>query len=488
VYRSSTHDVVGVLADAETSRLLEVLDATTAELARRDLAEQTDPGMREEMTVLETASRRVSARQARLVDERTRREVARRRAAGEDHVRAARKADRDIGQQLRHEHGWTPSKVKQAARNGRGAGHAGPAGKAFSAGQLPHAHAHTLFDTLQHLDEGQRSEVEPRLLDAARHQDAPTFARTCRRVLAETDHEVAAELEARRHRRRHARATVGEDGMWALTARLSGVDAATADTALKAFRRPDTPGEGRSPDQACADALVAALQAALDAQHAPADRGSRPQVVVTLDYTTLLREQGVAELDGIGPVPFDEVRRLLADAQVCRILTDPDSVPVEAGQAVRNVPIGLYRALKRRDGGCIADGCDTPAIWCDVMHLDEPYRLGGRLELRNAGLGCRSHHRLFDLGGWKITRHRGRPILHHPRRPPDPGTPVRSSPPAATTPPVPPAPANRLNGRDAPSEPTVSPAPACSSAHAPRRAKPSPSTPAAPAGQLTLPG
>ena len=122
----STADLLTLLADADTPQLLELLDATTTELATRDLAGDTDPGLREEMTVLEAASRRISARQARLVDEHTRREIARRRDAGDDPVRAARRADKHVGQQLRREHGWTPSKVKQTVRNGPGEEHFQP--------------------------------------------------------------------------------------------------------------------------------------------------------------------------------------------------------------------------------------------------------------------------------------------------------------------------------------------------------------------------
>ncbi|MDX1659768.1 MAG: hypothetical protein R3343_13175, partial [Nitriliruptorales bacterium] len=67
-----------------------------------------------------------------------------------------------------------------------------------------------------------------------------------------------------------------------------------------------------------------------------------------------------------------------------------------------------------------ADGCDIPAAWCDVMHLDTPHRHGGPLTLDNTGLGCRHHHRAYDHGRLTLHRHPdGTPTLHQ-RDGPDP--------------------------------------------------------------------
>ena len=123
---------------------------------------------------------------------------------------------------------------------------------------------------------------------------------------------------------------------------------------------------------------------------------------------------GVVETTWLGPLPFAEIRRLLSDAGVARLLIDPAGVPLEAGEDVRTVPAGLWRALQARDQGCIADGCDTPAAWCDVMHLDRPDRLNGRLTLDTAGLGCRHHHRCLDLNNWHVNWHNRRPTIRPP--------------------------------------------------------------------------
>jgi hypothetical protein len=121
------------------------------------------------------------------------------------------------------------------------------------------------------------------------------------------------------------------------------------------------------------------------------------------------------------PPALAEARRLLADASVSRVLLDPAGAPTRAGVAVRTVPAGLWKGIQLRDRTCAGDGCTVPAAWCQVMHLDLPYRLEGRLDLDTAAAGCRFHHRMLDRHGWQVTWIDSRPIVHHPDRPPRAG-------------------------------------------------------------------
>lgn len=125
-----------------------------------------------------------------------------------------------------------------------------------------------------------------------------------------------------------------------------------------------------------------------------------------------------------GPLPWAEVRRHLIDVGVSRLLVDAAGLPLEASEAVRTVPTGLWKVLQVRDQTCIAQGCTIPAVWCQVMHLDEAHRYDGRLSPTNAACGCTTHHRLLDRHGWKVSWIADRPVLHHPDHPPD-----RSDPP-----------------------------------------------------------
>jgi hypothetical protein len=386
-----------------------------------------------ELTAVEDAKRRLDARACRLAAARTDHERRRAVQARPDDPHAARKAERRTRDELQDQLRWTPTQAKQAQQLGSGFAHSPGSGRAFDAGELPASHAKLLADTLKWLDDDRAADAEETLLAAAREEDARTFGRTCRRLLAEVDHDAAMRAEQRRHGRRRGSVVQTEDGMTKLTAEVAGLDGEYLATAVHAFRRPDAPGEQRSAEQATADAVVAMARAALDAGTARRQHGARPHLILVAPQGTVTSEhRGLVETAFSGPLPAGEGLGILDDAAVSKLVCDDRGIPVEATAEVRNVPQGVYRAVHVRDGGrCIAEGCDVTAAWCDVMHLTVPYRLQGRLTIDTAGLGCRFHHAKLDRGGWRVTWVDGRPILHHPARPPDrpPGAELADRPP-----------------------------------------------------------
>ena len=394
------------------------LDAAIEALQRIDIDVLGPQDLDRHLTACEQARRRLEARQYRLAETLRARRAERLKQAGTDREKAERQARTETQRQLREKLQWTPSDARRATRLGRQLSGSPAAGRQLERGALSPRHAAVLADTLAPLVGEEREAAEAELLERAKHEDAVTFGRSCRRLLAQLDHEAAMEAEDRRYGRRRATVSQTEDGMLAVHASLSGLDAETYATAVHAFRRPNTPDEHRSPEQATADAMVEMARAALRVGDAPTNHGIRPHLNVDLDYATILTQAGVAETAWTGPVPFGEIRRLLSDVGVSRLLVGPDGLPEEAGPETRNVPNGVWRGLVRRDGGCVARGCDAPASWCDAMHLDEPYRFDGRLSLGNAALGCKTHHRYYDRHGWQITWCDRRPILHPPNRPP----------------------------------------------------------------------
>ena len=382
-----------------------------------------------QLEVIERASRRLEARRCRLAAALAARRADQAQrdadAQGQDRFRAGQRARRQAEDELAGRYRWSKSDAKRATHVGDLLGDDDVTQAAFDQGALPPRHAQLLADTLRHLDADQRAQAKPTLLAAAAEQDATTFGRSCRRLLATLDADAAMRGEQRRHQRRRAAVAPTDDGMLAVTGQWAGVDAETVATAIDAYRRPDPPGVRRTAEQRTADAIVELAAAALRAGDAPTVHGVRPHVSVLIDHQTILADADaidagqagapkVVEAPWTGPLPFAEIRRLLADAGVARLLVDPAGIPLEAGEEVRTVPAGLWRSLVARDGGCIVDGCDTPAGWCDVMHLDQPFRLDGQLSLDNAALGCRHHHRCFDHHGWRITWDDRRPRLHPP--------------------------------------------------------------------------
>jgi hypothetical protein len=407
-------------APVDSERATAALDAAVRSLTATSIDELDDDRILAELAAVEDAKRRLDARACRLAAARTDRERRRAVQARPDDPHAARKAERRTRDELQDQLRWTPSQAKQAQQLGSGFASSPESGRAFDAGQLPAPHARLLADTLRWLDDEQADETEAVLLAAAREQDARTFGRTCRRLLAEIDHGAAMRAEQRRHARRRGSVVQTDDGMTKLDTQVAGLDGEYVATAVHAFRRPDAPGEQRTAEQATADAVVAMARAALDAGTAARKHGARPHLIIVAPQDVATGERnGVVDTAFSGPLPSGEGLGIVDDAAVSKLICDDRGIPVEATEEVRNVPQGVYRGILVRDGTrCIADGCDMPAGWCDVMHLTVPYRLQGRLTIDTGGLGCRYHHTKLDRGGWKVTWIDRRPVLHHPDRPP----------------------------------------------------------------------
>jgi len=349
-----------------------------------------------------------------------------------DDPRAADRAKRKLSQDLQQRNRQTPSEIGQIDKTAEQLdATSSPVRDAFLSGTITSRHVQLIGETLQGLDDDIREGVEASLLEAATTMDTREFSKECRRRLAAVAYPKAVDQQRARHERRSLKLSAGDDGMLYISGRLTGIDAETVATAIHHFRQPDPAGtpasQARTSEQATADGFAQLCDTAIRHTNSTT-HGHPPQIIVTIDYKTLLAEAGVAEAIHSGPIPFDEIRRLLADAGVARILTDANSVPVEAGEMVRTVPAGLWRMLLVRDRGCVGDGCDAPPAWCDVAHLREPFRKKGRLSRDNAAMACRLHHRLFDDESWTFTWNDGRPIIHHPSRPP------RGNPPGGPSP------------------------------------------------------
>ncbi len=145
-------------------------------------------------------------------------------------------------------------------------------------------------------------------------------------------------------------------------------------------------------------------------------------------WSDLVEGRGAVETTWAGPLPTGLIRTLLADAAISRIITGPDSLPLDVGRATRTVPAGIWRALVARDGGCTFKGCRRPPGWCDAAHLDVRWWQGGQMGLDQLTLVCRPHHRTIDGQEWTGTIDDGKVVWHPPgatlaRRPDQPEPP-----------------------------------------------------------------
>jgi hypothetical protein len=153
-------------------------------------------------------------------------------------------------------------------------------------------------------------------------------------------------------------------------------------------------GDERSRAQQLADALVQLCDNALASGSLPVLRGHKPQVLVKVGIEDLVDPAtgpGAGEMGFGATISAARARWLACDAQLTRIVLDPDGRPLDYGRTLRLVPAHIRRAAEVRDGGCVFAGCGAPTWWCDVHHLLE-WINGGETSLDNSALLCERHH------------------------------------------------------------------------------------------------
>lgn len=399
--------------------LLGALDAAVGELVEADLDTLGEPEIGRMLAAEERAIRRLQAHQSRLTATLTRRRAERARTDRPDDPGAPQRAERQVRAQLTDELGITPSRAKQVARTGRQVETLPATAAAHADGQLTDQHVAVIAEVTAHTSGQDRRAFEAELVTlAGRCRDAVVFGRQARALLAERDHDAAMADLNRKRARRSGRLTQTPEGTTVLRLDTVGLDGELVHTVVDAFRTPDATGAHRTAEQRTHDAIMAAFQTALRTGAAATQHGVRPQVAVIVRADSIRDRDGTAATRWTGPLPYAAVARLLGDCVLTRIVADAHDVPLSVSKKVRTVPAGLWTLLVARDGGCIVAGCDAPAGWCEVAHLDTPFVDDGKLTPDTAGLLCASganHHRAYDTRGWTPTWRDGRPVVVIPR-------------------------------------------------------------------------
>jgi hypothetical protein len=268
---------------------------------------------------------------------------------------------------------------------------------ALTAGQLDYPRLLALHDVTQALPAGQRALVEAQMLAGDRLRSPSQWRRKLHRTVARIDSDAAARRRKEAHAQRGVCVRPLEDGMGLLSATLTAEDARAIFDRIDQIARADarTDGDRRPIDARRADVLTALLL------------GNRRelmkveiQVIATVGTLAGL-DDDPAELVGHGPIPANVGRKLAADANWRRVLTDPDTRTVlDLGH--RRIPTpALARLVRHRDTRCVFPGCGMPAIRCDLDHTIA-HADGGRTALDNLGLLCRHHHSAKHRGGWAL--------------------------------------------------------------------------------------
>jgi hypothetical protein len=302
---------------------------------------------------------------------------------------------------------------------------------ALGDGLFSYRHAQVMVDELAGLAPDERAAVERLALGAARTQTAARFARTVRTLREKRAPEAMAERCVVAFADREVRIDPAPDGMAYLTAYLNAVDvAAIHDRLTGTAQRHRADGDPRTLTQLRADVLADALldrQTTLDLGPTlvealggtPAEllveqeaslgpfRGVVPTVIVTVPAQTLLGGDEPATLEGIGPIDPVTARRLTAEApSLFRLLTHPETgVALSLGRTAYQIPEGLRRWLRIRDGSCRFPGCSIGTARSDIDHTHD-WQRDGRSDHGNLAHLSRGHHTLKHHGGWRVTQTR----------------------------------------------------------------------------------
>ncbi len=351
------------------------------DLARLDPAELSDPALATEVLALRAQMDRQEAVFARLVV------AAHQRGVGAVDGSASTAA------WLRSHAGMREGDARTALDAGEAAALLVDTGAAWRDGSISSGAARTIFGARVDGHDDELRECEPTLLDLARRNDLRSLRRASAhfRKLALADGSEPGARNGLYLSRTY-------DGITVVSGELEDTGAETVLTAIHAFTDPPSDDDPRTGAQRRAAALVRICEVAL--VHAADDGRPSVQVSVVLDWTSLTNG-AAGRHDGAftGPIHPRDVERLLCDCTVSRIVTGPDSLPIDVGRSRRTIPPAMRRAVVARDGGCRFPGCDRPPGWCQIHHV-RPWKDGGGTSVGELVALCDRHHHVIHLPGW----------------------------------------------------------------------------------------
>lgn len=297
--------------------------------------------------------------------------------------------------------------------------------QALTEGRIDAPRAMLIAATADRLPAANAPELEQRLLAAAEVETVRELRSTAEQAVRKIDPSGAAERAARAARRRAVWMNPDLDGNAILSARLSAADAHAVYRSITDAARARRDAIDAAHDAAglerpttgmlCAEELVARLLAG------PADPGDLAErsgvavagalaveVQVKVDLRTLagLADESV-DIDGTTSTDAAALRRWLHDVpdiRFRRLITDPETREVlDCGRSTYAPSAALRRFLVVRDGRCLWDGCEEPAVNCDIDHA-VPWDAGGRTDRDNLNVFCRGHHLLKTFEGYRLQR------------------------------------------------------------------------------------
>ena len=285
---------------------------------------------------------------------------------------------------------------------------------ALSTGEISVAHATVIArETATAIRNGLSEEsifrVEQTALAHAEFHTPGQVASKVKTTIAKLAPEEFEEIADRARDARRVSCYPEADGMATVIAILPAEDAQAVMKSIEAFilkRNSEDAPEWSVlfADMKRADALTYIASQALSSLADEVQPHRRPITIsVAIDLPTLL---GLAEnpgqLAGYGAIPASVARRLAADGNWQRFVSDPTTGNLlDFGREKYTPPQELIDYLLARDRVCRFPGCRRTGQSSDIDHA-QSWETGGETNPANLGLLCRRHHRMKTHGGWSL--------------------------------------------------------------------------------------
>jgi hypothetical protein len=285
---------------------------------------------------------------------------------------------------------------------------------ALSTGEISVAHATVIArETATAIRNGLSEEsifrVEQSALAHAEFHTPGQVASKVKTTIAKLAPEEFEELVDRARDSRRVSCYPEADGLATVIAILPAEDAQAVMKSIEAFilkRNSEDAPEWSvlSADMKRADALTYIASQALSTLADEVQPHRRPITIsVAIDLPTLM---GLAEnpgqLAGYGAIPASVARRLAADGNWQRFVSDPTTGNLlDFGREKYTPPQELIDYLLARDRVCRFPGCRRTGQSSDIDHA-QSWETGGETNPANLGLLCRRHHRMKTHGGWNL--------------------------------------------------------------------------------------
>lgn len=309
-----------------------------------------------------------------------------------------------------------------------------PVAKAVAAGKLSAASAAAIQRGLGGITgaviANEREEAVARLLDLAERLDADQLFKRARHLRDELDAAGVADRERAQHDARYFRIWQRADGA-VLGSFLYGPEdgallVAAANAAMSSrrggprFVDPSAKAgaqalieDPRTNDQLQADAFMAAIRLAVDADPHRIFGHQRPAVKVVAFGDALSGDEsgvrtGFGRIEGTHEaVSLETVDRHLCNSGTVGVSFTGDGHALDLGRESRLFSKKQREIMAIRDGGCIgSETCLAPPAMCEAHHLD-PWSEGGRTDVDDGVLLCRFHHLNFHNNGYRIAKDDG---------------------------------------------------------------------------------